>query len=80
MDIYSIVFSFTPINGLSNDSKQISEDLHLSETHPKHELYSRDNMKLIKEMNFESASQIELNEAVFLRSKSFIIEKPSISF
>ena len=38
---------------------------------PSHELYSKDNKKIIDKIKLETALEIDLDEAVFLRSKSY---------
>ena len=38
---------------------------------PSHELYSKDNKKVIGKMKLETLPELDLDEAVFLRSKSY---------
>ena len=71
------VFSFAPIQGFLNDLTHFSTDLDLSETSPAHQLYSEDNKKVIGKMKLESYQETQLDEAVFLGSKSYLIQKKS---
>ena len=71
LDIDSFIFSFKPIKSLIEDLKHFKEDFDFSDLDPSHELYSKANKKMIGKMKLETASELDLDEAVFLRSKSY---------
>ena len=71
----TIVFSFKPIKCLISQLKHFSKDIDLGAIDPTHENFSKDNTKVIEKMNLESSPEIELDEAVFLRIKSYINKK-----
>ena len=71
LDTNSFIISFKPIKSLIEDLKNFKEDFDFSDLDPSHELYSKDNKKVIGKMKFETAPAIDLDEAVFLRSKSY---------
>ena len=53
------------------DLKHFKEDFDFSDLDPSHELYSETNKKVIGKMKLETAPELDLDEAVFLRSKSY---------
>ena len=67
----SFIFSFKPIKSLIEDLKRFKEDFDFSDLDPSHELYSEDNKKVIGKMKLETLPELDLDEALFLRSKSF---------
>ena len=71
LDTDSFIFSFKPIKNLIEDLKYFKEDFDFSDLDPSHELYSKNNKKIIGKMKLETASESDLDEAVFLRSKSY---------
>ena len=71
LDTDSFIFSFRPIKCLIEDLKHFEEDFDFSDLDPSHELYSEANKKVIGKMKLETAPELDLDEAVFLRSKSY---------
>ena len=71
LDTDSIIFSFKPIESLIKDIKYFKADFVFSDLEPSHELYSEDNNKVIGKMKLETLPDLDLDEAVFLRSKSY---------
>ena len=71
LDTDSFIFSFKPIKSLIEDLKHFKEDFDFSDLDPSHELYSEANQKVIGKMKLETAPELDLHEAVFLRSKSY---------
>ena len=71
LDTDSFIFTFKPKKSLIEDSKSLKENFEFSALDPSHELYSQDIKKGIGEMNLETAPGLHLDEAVFLRSKSY---------
>ena len=71
LDTDSFIFSFKPIKSLIEDLKHFKEDFDFSDLDPSHELYSETNKKVIVKMKLETAPEIDLDEGVFLRSKSY---------
>ena len=71
LDTDSFIFSFKPIKSLIEDLKYFKEDFDFSDLDPSHELYSEANKKVIGKMKLETAPELDLDEAVFLRSKSY---------
>ena len=67
----SLIFSFKPIKSLIEDLKHFKKDFDFSDLDPSHELYSETNKKVIGKMKLETALELDLEEAVFLRSKSY---------
>ena len=63
-------FSFKPIKGLIEIFKHFKEDFDSSDLDTSHELYSEDNKKVIGKMKLEKAPEKDLDETVFLGSKS----------
>ena len=51
--------------------KHLKEDCNFSDLDPSHELYSKDNKTVIGKMKLETLPKLNLDEAVFLRSKSY---------
>ena len=70
LDFDSFIFSFKPIKSLIEDLKHFKEDFDFSDLDPSHELYSEDNKKVNGKMKLETAPKVDLDEAIFLRSKS----------
>ena len=60
----SFTFSFKPIKSLIEDLKNFKEDFDFIDLDPSHELYSKDNKKVIGNLKLESLPE-------FLRSKSY---------
>ena len=71
LDTDSFIFSFKPIKKLIQCSKHFKEDFDFSYLVPSHELYSKDNEMVIGKMKLETTPELDLDEAVFLRSKSY---------
>ena len=72
LDTDSFKFSFKPIKSLIENLKFFKEDdFDFSDLDPSHELYSKVNKKFIGKMKLETAPELDLAEAVFLRSKSY---------
>ena len=71
LDTDSFKFSFKPIKSLIEDLKHFKEDFDFSDLDPSHELYSEANKKVIGKMKLETAPELDLDEAVFLRSKTY---------
>ena len=71
LDTNSFIFSFKPIKSFIEDLKHFKEDFHFSDLDPSHELYSKNKRKVIGKMKLETALDLDLDEAVFLRSKSY---------
>ena len=71
LDTDSFIFSFRPIKSLIEDLKYFKEDFDFSDLDTSHELYSKDNKKVIGKMKLETLPELDLDEAVFLRSKSY---------
>ena len=70
-DTDSFIFSFQPIKSSIEDLKCFKEDFDFSKLDPSHELYSEDNEKVMGKMRLETLPELDLDEAVFLRSKSY---------
>ena len=73
LDTDSFIFSFKPIKSLIEGLKHFKEDFDFSDLDPSHELYSKDNKKVIGKMKLETSPELDLDEAVFLRSKSYCL-------
>ena len=71
LDTDSFIFSIKPIESLIEDLKHFKEDFDFSDLDPSHELYSETNKKVIGKKKLETAPELDLDEAVFLRSKSY---------
>ena len=71
LDTNSFIFSFKPIKSLIEDLKHFKEDFDFSDLDPSHELYSEANKKVIGKMKLETAPELDSDEAVFFRSKSY---------
>ena len=71
LDTDSFIFSFKPIKSLIEDLKHFKDDFDFSDLDPSHELYSNENKKVIAKMKLETLPELDLYEAVFLRSKSY---------
>ncbi len=67
------IFSFKPIKSLMEDSKHFKDDFDFSDLDPSHELYSKTNKKVIGKMKLETARELDLDEAMILRIKSYSI-------
>ena len=70
LDTDSFIFSFKSIKSLNVDLNHFKEDFDFSDLDPSHELYSETNKKVIGKLKLETAPELDLVEAVFLRSKS----------
>ena len=71
LDTDSFIFSFKPIKSLIEDLKYFKEDFDFSDLDPSHELYSKDNKKVVVKMKLETSPELDLDEAVFLSSKPY---------
>ena len=71
LDTDSFIVSFKPIKSLIEDLKHFKEDFDFSDLDPSHELYSEANKKVFGKMKLETAPELDINEAVFLRSKPY---------
>ena len=71
LDTDSFIFSFKPIKNLFEGLKDFEEDFDSSDFDPYHELFSEDITKVIGKMILETLPELDLDEAVFLGSKSF---------
>ena len=71
LDTDSFIFSFKPNKNLIEDLKHFKEHFNFSDLDPSHELYSKANKEVIGKMKLETAPKLDLDEAVFLRSKSY---------
>ena len=71
LDTDSFIFSFKPIKSLIEDLKHFKEDFDFSDLDPSHELSSNDIKNVIGKLKLETAPELDLDEAVFLRSKSY---------
>ena len=71
LDTDSFIFSFKPIKSLIEDLKYFKEDFDFSDLDPSHELYAEANKKVIGKMRLETAPELDLDEAVLLRSKYY---------
>ena len=65
------MFFFTTVQCLFNDKKHFGKELDLSQIDPTKELFSENTKKAISKMKLESYPEIDLAEAIFLRSKSY---------
>ena len=75
IDTHSFIFSFKPVKGSIEDLKHFKEDFDLADLDPSYELYSEDNKKVVGKMTLETAPELDLDETIFLRSKSCSIIK-----
>ena len=71
LDNDSFIFSFKPNKRLIEDLKHFREDFDFSDLDPSHELYSEANKKVFGKMKLETAPELDLDQAVCLRSKSY---------
>ena len=71
LDTDAFIFSFKTIKSLFEDLKHFKEDFDFSDLDPSHELYSEINKKVIGKMKLETLPELDLDGAVFLRSKSY---------
>ena len=71
LDTDSFIFSFKPIERLIKFLKHFKEDFDFSDLDPSHELYSKNNKKVIGKMKLETAPELDLDETVFSRSKPY---------
>ena len=71
LDTDSFIFSFKPIKSLIEDLKHFKDDFDFSDLDPSLELYSEINKKVVGKMKLETAPELDLDEAVFFRSKSY---------
>ena len=75
LDTDSFIYSFKPIKSLIEVLNYFKEDFDFSDLDPSHELYSEAKKKGIGKMKLETAPELDLDEAVFLRSKSYSLKK-----
>ena len=71
LDTDSFIFPFKPIENLIKDINYFEEDFDFSDLDPSHELYSENNENVIGKMKLETSPELDLDEAVFLWSKSY---------
>ena len=57
LDTDSFIFSFKPIKSLIEDLKHFEDDFDFSDLDPSHELYSKDNKKVIGKMKLETSPE-----------------------
>ena len=69
----SYIFSFKQIKGLIEASKYFKEDFDLSVLDPAHELYSKDNEQSIGKLKLKETAELDLDGAIFSRSKFYFI-------
>ena len=74
LDTDSFIFFFKPIKNLIEDLKHFKKDFDSSDLDPSHELYSEAKKKVIGRMKSETAPELDLDEAVILRSKSYSLK------
>ena len=74
LDTDYFIFSFKQIKRLIEGLKNFKEDFDFSNLDPSHELYSEANKKVIGKMKLETAPELDFDEAVFLRSKSYSLD------
>ena len=67
----SFIFPFIRNKNLIEDIKRFKEDFVFSDLDPSPELYSEANKKVIGKIKLETAPELDLDKAVFLRSKLF---------
>ena len=67
----SFIFSSKPNKSSIEDLKFFREDFDFSDLDPSHELYSKNNKKVMGKMKLETAPELDLDEVDFLRSKSY---------
>ena len=68
IDKESFIFLFNLVRGLTEDLN-LQADFDFSHLHPSHELYSEENKKVIGKLKLETAQDLDLDEAVFFKSK-----------
>ena len=71
LDTDSFIFSFKPIQSLFEDITYFKGDFDFRDLDPSHELFSKDKKKVSGKMKLETAPELSLDEAVFLRCKSY---------
>ena len=71
LDTDSFIFLFKPFKRVIEDLKYFREDFDCSDLDPSHELYSEDNRKFIGKMQLETSPELDLDGAVFLKSKTY---------
>ena len=64
-------FYFEPFKSLVEDIKHFKEDFDFSDLDPSHEICSKVNKKVIEKMKLETVPDLDLDEAIFLRSKPY---------
>ena len=70
LDTDAFIFSFKPIKSLIEDLKYFKEDFDFSDLDSSHELFSENIRKVIGKRKLETLPELDLDEAVFSRSKS----------
>ena len=73
LDTDSFIFSFKPIKSLIEGLKHFKEDFDFSDLDPSHELYSETNQEVLGKKKLETSPKLDLDEAVFFRSKSYCL-------
>ena len=71
LDTDFFIFPFKSVTSLLENLKYFKDDFDFSDLDPSQELYSKDNKKVIGKMKLETLKELDSNEAVFLRSKSY---------
>ena len=70
MDTDSVIVSFKSIEGIIEGLKLFKEDFNFCDLDPAHELYSADKKNVTVNWKLETAPNLDLDEAMFFRSKS----------
>ena len=70
----SFIFSFKPFKSPIENLKYFGKDFVFSDSDPSHELYSKNYKKVIGKIKLETAPELHLDEAVFLRSKCYSLD------
>ena len=72
-DTDSVILSFKSIKSLIEYLKNFEENFGFGDLDPSHELYSNINKKVFGKMKLETLPELDLDEAVFLKSKSYCL-------
>ena len=67
------IFAFKPLKSLIEDLKHFEDDFDFSHLDPSHKLYSKEMKKVSGKMKLETAPELDLDEAVFLKSKPYCL-------
>ena len=65
IDTDSFIFSIKRIKILIKELKYFKADFDFSDLDPSHELFSQNNQEDIGKMKFETAPELDIDEAVF---------------